>query len=79
MYGTVKYWYAYYSRSNTDALDSYRRCHACDTALRARPVLMYAVAAATDIEAELHELEQLVRLKQGLREPSLMLHNAGGR
>ena len=41
-------------------------------------VLLYAVAAATYIEAELRELEQLVRLKQGLREPSLMLHNAGG-
>ena len=42
-------------------------------------VLLYAVAAATYIEAELRELEQLARLKQGLREPSLMLHNAGGR
>ena len=42
-------------------------------------VLLYAVAAATYIEAELRELEQLVRLKQGLREPSLMLHNAGRR
>ena len=64
LYGTVKYRYAYYSRSNTDALDPYR--HACGTALRARPVLRYAVAAATDIEAELRELEQLIRLKHSL-------------
>ena len=42
-------------------------------------VLLYAVAVATDIEAELRELEQLARLNQGLSEPSLMLHNAGGR
>ena len=69
------YRYAYYSRSNTDALPPRVRYRAP----RTPRVLLYAVAAATYIEAELRELEQLVRLKQGLREPSLMLHNAGGR
>ena len=34
-------------------------------------VLLYTMAAATDIEAELRELEQLIRLKQG-RELGLM-------
>ena len=38
----------------------------CGTAPRTPRVLLYAVAAATDIEAELRELEQLVRLKHSL-------------